>query len=97
MHLEGHFLGLTLEQQAVYRRHVEMFKAGGWTACGWYAVITQALKEAGCNERVALVLGRVIDDIELERSLRRGFSFRLSWLELFRAGFDCCQVRRSAR
>ncbi len=64
--VEGHLLGLTLEQRVVYRRHVEVFKAGGWTACGWYAVITQALKEAGCNERVALVLGRVIEDVELE-------------------------------
>ena len=64
--VEGHLLGLTLEQRVVYQRHVEVFKAGGWTACGWYAVITQALKEAGCNERVAFVLGRVIDDVELE-------------------------------
>ncbi|MGF1523872.1 MAG: hypothetical protein ACFBSF_16260 [Leptolyngbyaceae cyanobacterium] len=64
--VEGCLLGLTLEQRAVYRRHVEVFNAGGWTACGWYAVITQALKEAGCNERAVLVLGRVIDDVELE-------------------------------
>ena len=64
--VEGHLPGLMLEQQAVYQQLVEMFKAGGWTACGWYAVIMQALKEAGFNERAALVLGRVIDDVELE-------------------------------